>query len=105
MRFDNVGVGVNGELKYFLGTGFRIDRVADKRELWEKYLRGIECLFGEGGRFKRAHSVSPKKRREYHETMDTMVKVGHNNEGYVPSSPNSPPPHSPLAMKKSATLM
>ena len=31
MRFDNVGLGPQGELKYFVGINFSIDRNTEKR--------------------------------------------------------------------------
>ena len=61
VRFDNVGIGRNGELKYFLGMQFSIDKSVDLGELGVRYRNCVEGMFGEGGRFRRAHQNKPSK--------------------------------------------
>ena len=34
LRFDHIGLGPQGELKYFIGLNFSIDKQTEKRELW-----------------------------------------------------------------------
>ena len=63
MRFDNVGIGNEENLKYFLGLNFRIDKGNNKADLEKKYLIKIEEMFGEGGRFARAFSSTRKTKK------------------------------------------
>jgi len=65
MRFDNVGLEKDGGLKYFLDFNFRIDKHNPATGLEDKYMRKIEEIFGEGGRFARAQLNAKKCKREF----------------------------------------
>ena len=63
MKFDNVGLGKEGNLKYFIGLNFQIDKKNNKADLEKKYFSKIEEMFGEGGRFARSFSTTLKNKR------------------------------------------
>jgi hypothetical protein len=70
LRLPNVGLDAQGNLKYYLGVDFKIDRNANKQDMLRRYRGQIEAMLSRG--FKEAITRKTEENQKNNKFLPTQ---------------------------------